>query len=129
MSCNFVQFLIVVGIPNLGRALARTKCQMGALLIPMDAADRVGIGVQKLEDFVAVCIPEIESWVKSDRQYVARRPLEEIEVEVILEARGVKDLEGSLRDVPVLWIKALPLVPIILEYFLAWAVHDIIVVL
>lgn len=51
-------------------------------------------------DFAVLGVPDIDALVEADCDEVGRAPVEEVEVIVVDEARGVKDAFGRGSDTP-----------------------------
>lgn len=94
-------------VPELDGALAGAHCEVSALGVPVEAGDGVRSELAELEDTVVGGVPEVEGGVEGDREYVEGGPLEQVEVEVVLQVGRVQHLEGHLADLAVLGIHLL----------------------
>jgi hypothetical protein len=99
------------GIPNLSVTLISPYGQMLASIAPANARDGV-IGWQlcQLLDLGGACAPDIDSAIEAHGQYVLATPVHQVEVEIILELRGIENLKWRLVDFArLLALSSLPL--------------------
>lgn len=88
-------------IPNLDIAKAGADGKIGAFSGPVHSADAVpGPQIAELGDLAIGSRPEVDAIPEADGERVLRRPVDKIEVEVVLQRRRVQDLVRGLGDLP-----------------------------
>lgn len=88
-------------IPYLNGALVSPYSQVGATLRPTHGTNSVvRPQIAELGDLAAACIPQVDAIPQSDREDIVRRPVHEVEVEVVLQCGRVQHLVGRPRDLP-----------------------------
>jgi len=99
MAAHGSHELVFGRVPNLQFASVSADCEVGTVATPLHAGDAVvGADVAELGDLAVHGGPEVDAGAEADCEHVLSRPVNQIEVEVVLEARGIEDLEGLLRD-------------------------------
>lgn len=77
-----------------------------SLLRPLHARHRVAwTDVVQLRDLTARCGPKINARSQTDSQLVLRRPINQIEVEIVLQRGCIKHFEGSLRNLALFGVR------------------------
>ena len=60
---------------------------------------RVALNVsQKPTHLAGAGAPQVDTGAQSNAEHVEGRPVNQVQVEVVLQLRGVQDFEGDLRD-------------------------------
>ena len=67
--------------------------------------------ITQSERFAVFRVPKVDAGSKTDGDIVLRRPIDEVEVEIVLQGRCLEDLEGHLLDPPVLIFEGNELLP------------------
>mmetsp|Transcript_51032 Transcript_51032/g.100315 ORF Transcript_51032/g.100315 Transcript_51032/m.100315 type:complete len:272 (-) Transcript_51032:239-1054(-) len=89
----------LLNVPNLNVPSLRPDCEMRPSLHPCHR--RHLLCVRELTEFVhprRARRPEIHCFVQRDSELVSQTPVDEVQVEVVNQVRGVEDFEGSLGD-------------------------------
>lgn len=95
------KFFHFVDIPDLHLPAIGTQCKLRAFERPGDGSGRVrDPEVAEFGDLGVVSIPEVYAGGQTHSQVVLGAPVDEIEVVVVLEGRGVQYLAGEFVDLP-----------------------------
>jgi hypothetical protein len=87
-------------VPNLNQAIVCAHSKVSALLQPANRSHGViRSNAAELCDTAGGCAPEVNVAPEANTEDVLRRPIKEVEVEIILELWRIEDLEGRLGDV------------------------------
>lgn len=85
----------LVYVPELHKSILGRDGQQIPSLVPLDGSDRVEVLiVDETVDLVGLEIPEVNAVGESHRENVVVAPIEDIDVEVVLEVRSIENLEG-----------------------------------
>ena len=77
----------------------RAHCKKGTVAGPLHARDTViGPDVAQLGHLAVLGGPQVDAGAEAHGQNVLRGPVDQVEVEVVLQARCVEHLERLLRD-------------------------------
>ena len=72
---------------------------------PLDACHCVILPkVVEFRDLARSCWPEVHARAKADGKHICGRPVHKVQIEIILEGRGIKDLERDFWDLPLLLV-------------------------
>ena len=99
MASEGVYLLYLRGIPDLDFAAGGAHAQLVAARGPGDRSDL--FLVTEIAEFGHLIVgggPQVDAGGKGDRQGVLLRPVDQVEVEVVLQRGGVEDLEGDFGD-------------------------------
>ena len=87
------------GVVDLDVAEGRADGEVVAARVPGDGGGLVGEPeVAELDDLVRGGAPEVDAGRERDGEHVLARPVDEVQVEVVLQGGRVEHLEGDLRD-------------------------------
>lgn len=97
--------LVFGGVPNLQFARMRSHSEKSTIAGPLDAGDAVvRADVAQLGHLAVHGGPEVDAGAEADGKHVLRGPVDQIQIEVVLEAGGVEDLEWLLGDDSLLFV-------------------------
>ena len=99
VAAKRLQELILGCVPDLQLSRVRAHCKKGTITGPLHACNTViRPNIAQLRHFAVLSGPEVDTGAKTDGQNILRRPVHQVEVKVVLQARCVEDLERLLRD-------------------------------
>mmetsp|Transcript_6871 Transcript_6871/g.29275 ORF Transcript_6871/g.29275 Transcript_6871/m.29275 type:complete len:268 (+) Transcript_6871:1464-2267(+) len=99
VPAHHAHLLALVGVPDLHLALVGAHRQVRASLRPGHGAHGVARPeVAQLRDAARARAPQVHARPQPHRQHVVRRPVHQVQVEVILQRRRVQHLERRPRD-------------------------------
>ena len=76
-------------IPNLDGSSAGADRNLRAAVIPIQTRNRIRGELAEFNNSVVIGVPEVEAGIEGNREDVLGRPLEEVEVEIVLKIWGV----------------------------------------
>mmetsp|Transcript_63313 Transcript_63313/g.181645 ORF Transcript_63313/g.181645 Transcript_63313/m.181645 type:complete len:360 (+) Transcript_63313:650-1729(+) len=95
------QLAALGGVPYLHLPFVGAHRQMSPSLRPTDRGDGIlGPKVAELGHPAGASIPEVHTTAQADAQEVGRRPIDQVQVEVVLQLWRIQDLERDLGDFP-----------------------------
>lgn len=98
--------LVLGDVPDLHEAGIRAHGEVAAALAPADGGHAVARAeVVQLRHFRVGGRPNVHAGGKAHGEVVAGTPVDEVQVEVVLESRGVEDLEGDFGDLSLLLLR------------------------
>lgn len=105
MTMECLDDLALVRVPDLQLPKVSSDCKQVSLLGPLDACHGVSrTNVVEFRHLAACRRPQVNAGSESDCELVLRRPVDEIQVKVILQSRRIKHFERRLRDVALLGV-------------------------
>mmetsp|Transcript_22852 Transcript_22852/g.59615 ORF Transcript_22852/g.59615 Transcript_22852/m.59615 type:complete len:209 (+) Transcript_22852:1596-2222(+) len=98
--------LTPVSVPDLHNAAVGPDGKVRAPSDPLDTRNKVGRvrqiapQVAQLGHLGGACAPEVNARAEADAKHILRRPVHQVEVEVVLQVGGIQHFERHLRDLP-----------------------------
>jgi hypothetical protein len=86
-------------IPDLYQALARADCEVGTPLNPAHTGDSIVLQLTELSNSARLGVPHVDGVSQTDTQDVAAAPVNQVQVEIVLQIWSIEDLERDLVDV------------------------------
>ena len=65
-------------------------------LYPADAGDRVVLQLTELRDSAGLGVPHVDRVSQTHTQDITATPINEVQIKIVLQIRGVQDLVGNL---------------------------------
>jgi hypothetical protein len=101
MAVHHADPLHLVDVPEVDLSVVGSQAEGRPLRSPPDRSNRVGQSqIAKFGHFGVVSVPEIDIGGQADCQEVLLRPIDEVEVEIILQGWRIKHLERHFADFP-----------------------------
>lgn len=101
MTAHHSQSLLVSDVPQLDDASVSSDCKVTALLGPLYGRDGVALvlSLHQFRDGSRGSVPQENSVCQTDGNHVLSRPVNEVQVIVVSQARGIQNLFRILRNV------------------------------
>jgi len=89
----------LVDVPNLNDSTVRANGEMLPSLGPTHRGHLVAWAkVMQLRHLAVACRPDVDAVGETDCQVVGRRPVDQVQVEIVLESWRIKNFVGNLGD-------------------------------
>ena len=99
VASHRLQKLVLSRVPDLEISCVGAYGEKGTIAGPLDASHPIiRSDVTQFCDFTVHCGPEVDARAETYGQNVLRRPINQVEVEIVLQAGGVEDFEGLRGD-------------------------------
>ena len=99
VAAKRLQELILGCVPDLQLSRVRAHCKKGTIAGPLHACNTViGPNIAQFRHLAVLSGPEVDAGAETHGQNILRRPVHQVEVKVVLQARCVENLERLLRD-------------------------------